>query len=394
MATCKMSSEPDVVGDIIPSLKGTLTLDDDPNGNVVVVVAAAADGATVAPVDDRVPDSTSSFPKEWIKRMQGVEASASVNPVSCSLTPDLIPSSSSTATDGGTTSTNSSHPDASNCFASLSLKGSNNNNSSSSGKRSPQLSVRSDSNDYNMNHIRRGRCIIINNRIFDPRTQLNERKGTDKDAMSLTDCFTQFNFDVERIEDASHSEIKGRLRELSQQDYSKDDCLVVCVLTHGDRGVLWARDSRYAVDDVYSNFTGDRCPTLAGKPKLFFIQACQGSSFDRGVHLKASGDEVDAAQYFKIPTWADILIAYSTIPGFYSWRNPSHGSWFIQKLVEVVNKYHDSMDLLSMLTVVSRKVAYECESFCPGQGDFDGNKQVPCITSMLTRRVFLSTNFV
>ena len=27
---------------------------------------------------------------------------------------------------------------------------------------------------------------------------------------------------------------------------------------------------------------------------------------------------------------ADFLIAYSTVPGFYSWRNTTQGSWFIQ----------------------------------------------------------------
>ncbi len=38
------------------------------------------------------------------------------------------------------------------------------------------------------------------------------------------------------------------------------------------------------------------------------------------------------AHSYKIPSHADFLIAYSTIPGFYSWRNTQNGSWFVQAL--------------------------------------------------------------
>jgi len=265
----------------------------------------------------------------------------------------------------------------------------------SSSVRPPQLTVAVDAVDYNMAHARRGKCLIINNRTFQPRTKLNERLGTEKDREALFSMWTDFNFDVEVLNDKSCYEIRRGVQSLSEQDFTDFDCLAVCVLTHGDRGVLWGCDNRYAVDDLYQPFTADKCPSLAGKPKLFFIQACQGSGFDRGTFVKASEtDAVDSAQYYKIPTWADFLIMYSTIPGYYSWRNPSNGSWFIQALASVMPKHAHEMDLLSMLTLVNRKVAYEYESFCPGQGDFDGNKQVPCITSMLTRRVFLTSNIV
>ena len=36
---------------------------------------------------------------------------------------------------------------------------------------------------------------------------------------------------------------------------------------------------------VWQPFTADRCPSLAGKPKLFFIQACQGNRMDKGVEV-------------------------------------------------------------------------------------------------------------
>ena len=39
--------------------------------------------------------------------------------------------------------------------------------------------------------------------------------------------------------------------------------------------------------------------------------------------------ETDAkSMSYKIPSHADFLIAYSTIPGFYSWRNTTAGKYF------------------------------------------------------------------
>ena len=53
------------------------------------------------------------------------------------------------------------------------------------------------------------------------------------------------------------------------------------------------------------------------------------------------------------------------LTGYYSWRNSVRGSWFIQALCDVLERYaggqHPS-DLLSMMTRVCRRVAYEFES--------------------------------
>ena len=62
---------------------------------------------------------------------------------------------------------------------------------------------------------------------------------------------------------------------------------------------------------------------------LFVLQACQGDQLDHGVNMTRTETDAGAASY-KIPNHADFLIAYSTIPGFYSWRNTTAGSWFVQ----------------------------------------------------------------
>lgn len=89
----------------------------------------------------------------------------------------------------------------------------------------------------------------------------------------------------------------------------------MAVLSHGEQGIIYAKNGAYKPEDMlWGRFTGDKCLTLAGKPKLFFIQACQGDRLDAGVSLRTQTDAGGSSSY-KIPIYADFLIAYSTIPG-------------------------------------------------------------------------------
>ncbi len=63
---------------------------------------------------------------------------------------------------------------------------------------------------YNMEHKKRGRCLIFNNSTFNNQC-LPERNGTDADARALNLCFTSFGFDVERRDNPSASQIKDDL---------------------------------------------------------------------------------------------------------------------------------------------------------------------------------------
>lgn len=60
---------------------------------------------------------------------------------------------------------------------------------------------------------------------------------------------------------------------MSQENHSQNDCIVVVLLTHGiNSSYVYARDTPYGVELLWNAFTPDKCPTLAGKPKLFFLQ--------------------------------------------------------------------------------------------------------------------------
>lgn len=109
------------------------------------------------------------------------------------------------------------------------------------------------------------------------------------------------------------------LFKVAETDHSQHDCLVIIVLSHGDPGVLYTFDAQYKAESIWMPFTADKCPTLAGKPKLFFIQACQGDRVDDGYTLsyrtETDGRCVSAPYSYRLPVQADFLIAYATVPG-------------------------------------------------------------------------------
>lgn len=73
--------------------------------------------------------------------------------------------------------------------------------------------------------------------------------------------------------------------------------------------------------------------------------------------------------------------------GYYSWRNPGKGSWFVQSLCSVLNEYGKKLEILQILTLVNYRVArnYESQSDDPR---FCRKKQVPCVVSMLTKELY------
>jgi caspase 7 len=107
-------------------------------------------------------------------------------------------------------------------------------------------------------------------------------------------------------------------------NHTNNDCLVIVGMTHGEPGMLFAKDSDYQLKELWEPFVGDNCPSLIGKPKLIFLQACRGAKLDKGSMARMSRKMADAVDgqavqtspiVFSIPTMADVLIMYATFDG-------------------------------------------------------------------------------
>ncbi|KAJ8001230.1 hypothetical protein DPEC_G00192180 [Dallia pectoralis] len=238
---------------------------------------------------------------------------------------------------------------------------------------------------YSLNYPSVGQCIIINNKNFDRRTGMNVRNGTDVDAGNVMKVFGNLGYKVKVYNDQTVEQIKRVLTTASKDNHSSSASFVCVLLSHGDEGLFFGTDAPIELKSLTSLFRGDRCTTLVGKPKLFFIQACRGTELDGGIESDSSSD----GSMTRIPVEADFLYAFSTAPGYYSWRNTQTGSWFIQSLCEMIGKYGKELEVQHILTRVNRKVATEFESMSTS-ADFHAKKQIPCIVSMLTKEMYFT----
>ncbi|XP_060772719.1 caspase-3a [Neoarius graeffei] len=237
---------------------------------------------------------------------------------------------------------------------------------------------------YSLSYPSIGHCIIINNKNFHKSTGMNQRNGTDVDAGNAMKTFGKLGYKVKVFNDQTVDQIMKLLTAVARDDHSRCASFVCVLLSHGDEGVFFGTDRAVELKALTSLFRGDRCISLVGKPKLFFIQACRGTDLDPGMEVDSG-----SSNSMKIPVEADFLYAYSTAPGYYSWRNTMTGSWFMQSLCEILSKHGWELELMQILTRVNYKVALDFES-ASNMHDFHAKKQIPCIVSMLTKEMYFT----
>uniref|UniRef100_A0A8C3S7A0 Caspase-8 n=1 Tax=Chelydra serpentina TaxID=8475 RepID=A0A8C3S7A0_CHESE len=244
-------------------------------------------------------------------------------------------------------------------------------------------------NPYRMDNNPHGYCVILNNSDF--KNPDETRSGTDRDAgkyFALKQVFEWLQFETIEHRNLEAEEICETIKKYSNMDHSNMDCFICCLLSHGEKGKVRGTDwNSAAIKDLVSCFTGSECPSLAGKPKLFFIQACQGKTGQKSIPVEEDSSrqlETDALPLPSIPDWADILIGMATVEDFECYRYIERGSAFIQCLCKEIESFcPQRMDLLTILTQVNKEI---------GEKEFNGKKQMPEIKSTLRRQLIFQVN--
>ncbi|KAJ8011735.1 hypothetical protein DPEC_G00061340 [Dallia pectoralis] len=241
---------------------------------------------------------------------------------------------------------------------------------------------------YVMTSKPRGTCLIINNEYFQVNSRLTDRPGTAQDERSLTSVFTKLGFIVEVKNDLPMEDMISAVEELGGRNHLQADALVVCVLSHGEKGSVFGTDGKEApIRSLTSPFTSIRCWSLTGKPKMFFIQACQGKGYQTGTPILPSKPdqeeryEADAGAAESVPSDADFLMGMATVEECKSFRDIKTGSIYIQELCKQLEwGARSEEDILSVLTRVNREVS---------KGVFLKSKQMPEPKYTLTKKLFL-----
>ncbi|TKC45125.1 hypothetical protein EI555_005570 [Monodon monoceros] len=236
---------------------------------------------------------------------------------------------------------------------------------------------------YRMKSKPRGYCLIFNNYDF---------SIARKDALRKT--FSELHFEIVHYKDYTAKKICEVLKSYQSMDHNNKDCFICCILSHGDKGIIYGSDGQEApIYELTSYFTGSKCPSLLGKPKIFFIQACQGDNYQRGIAVETDSEqketylEIDSSlQKRYIPDEADFLLGMATVNNCVSYRSTMEGTWYIQSLCQSLReRCPRGEDILTILTKVNFEVSNKDDKKNMG-------KQMPQPTFTLRKKLFFPLN--
>ena len=262
-----------------------------------------------------------------------------------------------------------------------------------------------------------GIALIISNLKFDKGTRLNDRAGGEVDEVNLQELFGSkyLNYKVVFLKDLKRGQInialrlvsghkgfsyiqlgkndKKALEALSSADSliaAGHDSFVCCIMSHGAEGVVHGTDGKtFDLDHIYQ-YLGE-CGHLKGKPKMVFIQACQGSAIAEhdGSEAPPPPPVEDDGHVKGLSTTktADFLLSYAAFYGQKSFREKKKGSWYMCALCNTFKQNYKSKDVVSMITDVHNEVMKQ-----KGEEKEGGNtcKQCPFQVLTLSHKVYFA----
>ena len=168
-----------------------------------------------------------------------------------------------------------------------------------------------------------GICHIINNQFLNDINSeddrlLMSRNGTIKDVIELKNTFSWLNFKVFIHDDIEANNI---LKIISSPQKNPIDCFVCCILSHGFYdGVYGSDGKKVTFDEMQAAINGNSARWLLGKPKLFFIQACQGDEEEKEALCKDSSvsnskPKETLDNFTNLAEDADFCFSVATTPG-------------------------------------------------------------------------------
>ena len=214
--------------------------------------------------------------------------------------------------------------------------------------------------------------MIINNQDFVNEVQPT-KIGSYVDVNNLDLLFSDdLRFTVTLRNNLSYPQMKEEiLRFAGKEDHAEGDMTAVVVMSHGRDGAICTSEGRELETEwILKQFNNEGCPRLRGKPKLFIFQSCRGHADDPGVSATLTdGQEAPGAIGARIETgerrdvsWEDMIIAYSTLPGYVANRNTLHGTWFVQCLCKVFRENAKTSEIREMLDLVAAHLSeYQSE---------------------------------
>lgn len=253
---------------------------------------------------------------------------------------------------------------------------------------------------YPRNNIdRTGRAIIINNDTFEEFTKKggNQKAVRDQsriDAIEMVKVLKKLGYEIIRHgesdihENLSKDCLVKTMEDAASLNYGAPNerygAFLCVIMSFGEEGVLICpgkagKDDRCELKTIQLPFRGDKCKSLATRPKIFFIVGNVGYK-DRDIPEGGPTSlppKLVSVVPKKIPRESNFITHYSTADSERKWKK-NECSPYIRALIDafethVVDTQGEGMDLLKLLTRVNGKMAV-------------GGSEIPLVTSLLTKR--------
>ena len=197
---------------------------------------------------------------------------------------------------------------------------------------------------------KRGQCIIINNSDFHGWPNEERRDEPENDNTDLRLLFEKLNFLVDVRRNCKAHEIEALFEEYSQMSHTHS-CLFIIIMSHGrNRHEILTYDNELiSTKEIAAKFSDKRCPSLAGKPKVFLVQTCKGKYFPDNIKGPANV-QCEAA----LPS--DTLIVHSMVEGTLPICN-FHGTWYVREFIKAAEEYGEDEHLVDILTIVNKLIS-------------------------------------
>ncbi|XP_046554730.1 LOW QUALITY PROTEIN: uncharacterized protein LOC124264056 [Haliotis rubra] len=233
--------------------------------------------------------------------------------------------------------------------------------------------------EYQVSSNPKGMAIIICNPKSNPHEEIHRYYVND--AAKLYRTFQKLEFDTRLYRNISKTDMIALLARVAEMDHSQFDAFVCVIHTETKiinyrHCVLDANAAPVPFKELKDMFNASGCPTLVGKPKVFFIPSGERDNFMSGVKAR-KGTEQDIS----VPMEADFLVLRATVPGFNVIGDDEFsGSLWVKKFTEMMDTHSNDADLVTCMTHLAADIS--CQDL------WDVCKQSPHIESPLRKPLF------
>ena len=185
-----------------------------------------------------------------------------------------------------------------------------------------------------------------------------------KDEERIKFVFTALGFDVQVHQNLKAAEIKATVEGYSQMEHTGAFFLIIS--SHGgpydpdhgitDDAVCGTDGVKVKVHDLEKLFHATKCPSLAGIPKVFVIDACRGRKVEPVYLFTSKSESSGTSSTMGVMDSADIMTIFASTRGHIAGCNASEGSYLIQTFLKVLIKITKDKNVTDIMKTVQREI--------------------------------------